>query len=76
MTLSLQDRNEAEEAKEKSSGLFDPKSDAFTTSFTVTISLLATAILAGLIWHFGRYRNKMKSEEMIKELGMYSGVVF
>jgi hypothetical protein len=70
--LSSQDRNEAEEAKEKSSGLFDPTSEAFTSSFKVTVSLLVTAVVAGLIWHFGRYRRKMKNKEkQLDELGKF-----
>ncbi|XP_028403037.1 uncharacterized protein LOC114525804 isoform X2 [Dendronephthya gigantea] len=65
-SISL-DRNEADEAKEKSSGLFDPSAKAFQDSFKVTISLLAVAIILGLIWHFGRYRKKEKEEESKKE---------
>jgi flagellar biosynthesis/type III secretory pathway M-ring protein FliF/YscJ len=67
-----QDRNEAEEAKEKSSGLFDPTAEAFTRSFTVTISLLVTAIVAGLIWHFARYRRKTRKEKkQLEELSKF-----
>jgi hypothetical protein len=65
--LSSQDRNEAEEAKEKSSGLFDPTSEAFTSSFKVTVSLLVTVIVAGLIWHFGRYRKNVKTLESLSK---------
>ena len=71
-----QDRNEAEEAKEKSSGLFDPTADAFLTSFKVTISLLVVAIFVGLVWHFGRYRKKEKSKQDEKnELGEFIHLV-
>ena len=71
--MFLQDRNEAEEAKEKSSGLFDPTSEAFTRSFNVTVSLLVTAIVAGLIWHFGRYRRKIrKQKKKMEELSKFS----
>jgi hypothetical protein len=72
--MSLQDRNEAEEAKERSSGLFDPASEAFTKSFNVTTSLLVTAVVAALIWHFGRYRRKMMKEK--KQLEKLSKFVF
>ncbi|XP_028417432.1 uncharacterized protein LOC114541817 [Dendronephthya gigantea] len=65
-SISL-DRNEADEAKEKSSGLFDPSAEAFQESFKVTISLLAVAIILGLIWHFGRYKKKEKEKQSKKE---------
>ena len=71
-----QDRNEAEEAKQKSSGLFDPTAEAFQKSFKVTISLLVIAIVAGLIWHFGFYKRKKKSrEDEINELGKFINLV-
>ncbi|XP_028403041.1 uncharacterized protein LOC114525806 isoform X2 [Dendronephthya gigantea] len=62
-----QDRNEADEAKEKSSGLFDPSAEAFQESLKVTISLLAVAIILGLIWHFGRYKKKEKEKQSKRE---------
>ena len=71
--MFLQDRNEAEEAKEKSSGLFDPTSETFTKSFNVTVSLLSTAVVAGLIWHFGRYRRRIrKQKKQLEELSKFS----
>ena len=62
-----QDRNEVEEAKQKSSGLFDPQSKAFTRSFYVTMSLLVTAFLGGLIWHFGKYKRRQRENERALE---------
>ena len=68
----LQDRDEAEEAKQKSSGLFDPSAEAFQGSFKVTISLLAVAIVAGLIWHFGWYKKKQKRKQTeLNEMGEF-----
>ena len=75
--LFRQDRNEAAEAKEKSSGLFDPTAKAFQKSFKVTISLFVVAIVAGLIWHFGFYKRKKESREnAINELGKFIHLVF
>ncbi|XP_028403035.1 uncharacterized protein LOC114525803 isoform X3 [Dendronephthya gigantea] len=71
-SISL-DKNEADEAKEKSSGLFDPSAEAFQESFKVTMSLLAVAIILGLIWHFGKYKKKEKEKQSKKEkLGNFS----
>lgn len=65
-----QDRNEADEAKEKTSGLFDANAEAFQSSFKITVILLSLVIIAGLIWHFGRYRRKEKSKQsLVDELG-------
>ena len=74
--LFQQDRNEAAEAKEKSSGLFDPTAEVFQKSFKVTISLFVVAIVAGLIWHFGFYKRKKESREnAINELGKFIHVM-
>jgi preprotein translocase subunit YajC len=52
--------------------LFDPSAEAFQKSFKVTIGLLAVAIIAGLIWHFGFYRPKQKRTENVNnELGKF-----
>ena len=64
LALFIQDRNVADEAKEKSSGLFDPTAEAFTSSFNVTVSLLVTAILIGLTYHYKKY---MKGEKEKKK---------
>ena len=69
LALFLQDRNVAAEAKEKSSGLFDPTAEAFTSSFNVTVSLLATAILIGLTYHYKRYRKgEIEKEKKLEAL--------
>ena len=53
-----------------SSGLFDPSTDAFTSSLIVTLSLLVVAICIGLFWHFRVYRKREKAKE--KELAALS----
>lgn len=61
----MQDRHEAEEAKEKTSRLFDPKAEAYQRSFNVAISVLVVAIFAGLLRHYGRYRKKEERKQRL-----------
>ncbi len=43
----------------------------------MTIGLLLTAIAAGLIWHFGRYRRKYKkTKETIEALSRFNLVKY
>ena len=53
-----------------SSGLFDPTTEAFTSSLIVTIVLLVVAICIGLFGHFQVFRKREKAKE--KELAALS----